>query len=108
LDRDLNAIMRLAPINPHGKRLRKRYGKVRNSLFTFLEHPDVPPDNNSSERELRPTATYRKVTGGFRSNWSANLYAAIRSVVGTAARRGRNAYQAIRAGLDGETVVQPG
>jgi transposase len=108
LDHDLNVIMRLAPGHPHGKRLRKRYGKVRNSLFTFLEHPDVPPDNNSSERELRPTATYRKVTGGFRSNWGANLFAAVRSVVGTAARRGLDAYQAIRAVLDGETVVQPG
>jgi len=108
LDHDLNVIMGLAPGNPHGKRLRKRYGKVRNSLFTFLEHPDAPPDNNGSERELRPTATYRKITGGFRSNWGADLFAAVRSVVGTAARRGRDAYQAIRAVRDGETVVQPG
>jgi transposase len=108
LDHDLNVIMGLAPGNPHGKRLRKRYGKVRNSLFTFLEHPDAPPDNNGSERELRPTAAYRKITGGFRSNWGADLFAAVRSVVGTAARRGRDAYQAIRAVLDGETVVQPG
>jgi transposase len=108
LDHDLNAIMGLAPGNPHRKRLRQRYGKVRNSLFTFLAHPDAPPDNNGSERELRPTATYRKVTGGFRSNWGADLFAAVRSVVGTAARRGLDAYQAIRAVLDGETVVQPG
>jgi transposase len=108
LDHDLNVIMGLAPNNPHGKRLRQRYGKVRNSLFTFREHPDAPPDNNGSERELRPTATYRKVTGGFRSNWGADLFAAVRSVVGTAARRGLDAYQAIRAVLDGETVVQPG
>jgi transposase len=108
LDHDLNVIMGLAPGNAHGQRLRQRYGKVRNSLFTFLEHPDAPPDNNASERELRPTATYRKVTGGFRSNWGGDLFAAVRSVVGTAARRGLNAYQAIRAVLDGETVVQPG
>ena len=108
LDHDLNAIMGLAPDNPHGKRLRKRYGKVRNSLFTFLEHPDAPPDNNGSERELRPTATYRKVTGGFRSTWGADLFAAVRSVVGTAARHGLDAYQAIRAVLDGETVVPAG
>ena len=60
LDRDLNAILVLAPTNRHGKRLRKRYGKVRGHLFTFLEYPDVPPDNNGGERELRPTATYRK------------------------------------------------
>jgi len=108
LDRELDAIMVLAPTNQHGKRLRKRYGKVRGHLFTFLEHPDVPPDNNGSERELRPTATYRKVTGGFRSKWGADLFAGVRSVVGTAARRGTNAYRAIRAVLDGESVIQAG
>jgi transposase len=108
LDHELNAIMVLAPTNLHGRRLRKRYGKVRSHLFTFLEHPDVPPDNNGSERELRPTATYRKVTGGFRSNWGGDLFAAVRSVVGTAARRGSDAYQAIRAVLYGESVLLPG
>ena len=108
LDRELDAIMVLAPTNQHGKRLRKRYGKVRSHLFTFLEHPDAPPDNNGSERELRPTATYRKVTGGFRSKWGADLFAGVRSVIGTAARRGKDAYQAILAVLDGESVIQPG
>ena len=108
LDHELNAIMVLAPTNRDGRRLRKRYGKVRSCLFTFLEHPDVPPDNNGSERELRPTATYRKVTGGFRSQWGADLFAAVRSVIGTAARQGIDAYQAIQAVLDGESVIRPG
>jgi transposase len=108
LDRTLDAIMVLAPTNPHGKRLRKRYGKVRSHLFTFLEHPDAPPDNNASERELRPTATYRKVTGGFRSKWGADLFASVRSVVGTAARQGKDAYQAIVAVLHRESLIQPG
>ncbi len=76
--------------------------------FTFLDHPEVTADNNSSERELRPTATYRKVTGGFRSDWGANLYAGVRSVIGTAARRGIDAYQAIRATLQGHSVLAPG
>jgi hypothetical protein len=49
-DHALNAIMVLAPTNPHGRRLRKRYGKVRTHLFTFLQHPDTPPDNSGSER----------------------------------------------------------
>ena len=64
--------------------------------------------NNSSERELRPTATYRKVTGGFRSDWGADLFAAVRSVIGTAARRGVDAYQAIQQTLRGQTVSYPG
>jgi transposase len=108
LEHDLDAVMVLSPITKDGKRLRKRYGKVRSHLFTFLDHPEVTADNNSSERELRPTATYRKVTGGFRSAWGADFYAAIRSVVGTAKRRGINAYQAITATLRGHTVIPTG
>ncbi len=98
-ENDLDKIMDLSPENKQGRRLRKRYGKIRDSLLTFLEHPEIAPDNNSSERELRPTATYRKVTGGFRSDWGADLFAAIRSVVGTAARQGQNAFDAIRSTL---------
>lgn len=105
LERELDAVMALAPFNRHGKRLRKRYGKIRSHLFTFLDHPEVGADNNGSERELRPTATYRKVTGGFRSPWGADLFAAVRSVIGTAARRGISAYQAIQVTLRGQSVL---
>ena len=108
LERALDAVMALAPTNRHGQRLRKRYGRLREHLFTFLDHPEVTADNNGSERELRPTATYRKVTGGFRSTWGADLYAGVRSVIGTAARRGIGAFQAIRATLQGQSVLAPG
>ena len=108
LEHALDAVMALAPTHQHGQRLRRRYGKLREHLFTFLDHPEVTADNNGSERELRPTATYRKVTGGFRSDWGADLYAAVRSVIGTAARRGIDAYQAIRTTLQGQSVLAPG
>ena len=107
-ERDLNAIMVLAPIQRDGCRLRQRYGKLREHLFTFLNHPEVTADNNSSERELRPMATYRKVTGGFCSSWGADLYAAVRSVVGTAKRRGLDAYAAIQQTLQGQAALAPG
>ena len=77
LDHDLDAIMALAPSQRDGRRLRKRYARVRDHLFTFLDHPEITADNNSSERELRPTATWRKVTGGFRSDRGADLFAAV-------------------------------
>jgi transposase len=108
LEHALDAVMALAPTNRHGQRLRQRYGKLREHLFTFLDHPEVTADNNGSERELRPTATYRKVTGGFRSDWGADLYAAVRSVIGTAARRGVDAFRAIHATLQGQSVLAPG
>jgi len=104
----LDAVMALAPTQRDGQRLRKRYGKHCSHLFTFLDHPEVPADNNGSERELRPTATYRKVTGGFRSDWGADLFAGVRSVIGTAARRGVGAYQAIQQTLRGQTTPYPG
>ena len=108
LERDLDAVMVLAATNCHGLRLRKRYGLLREHLFTFLDDPEVAADNNASERDLRHTATYRKVTGGFRSGWGADLFAAVRSVIGTAARRGINAYRANRDTLQGHSVLAPG
>ena len=108
LERDLDAVMALAPTQRDGKRLRKRYARVREHLFTFLDHPEVTADNNGSERELRPIATYRKVIGGFRSTWGADLYAAVRSVIGTAQRRGSDAYTAIRNTLQGQSVLALG
>ena len=104
----LDAVMAQAPTHRDGQRLRRRYARVRDHLFTFLNHPEVAADNNGSERELRPTATYRKVTGGFRSAWGADLYAAVRSVIGTAARRGVDAYQAIQQTLRGQALTYPG
>ncbi|PPQ34785.1 IS66 family transposase, partial [Rhodopila globiformis] len=100
-------IMRTAPSNRHGQRLRKRYGRLRSHLFTFLDYPEVGADNNGSECELRPTATYRKVTGGFRSKRGADFFAALRSIIGTAARRGIDAYQAIKMVVQGNSVLAP-
>jgi hypothetical protein len=45
------------------------------------------------------------LTGGPRSKWDANLFAGVRSVVGTAARRGKNAYQAICEVLDDKMML---
>jgi len=104
----LDAVMALAPTHRDGQRLRRRYGKHRSHLFTFLDHPELPADNNGSERELRPTAPYRKVTGGFRSKWGAAPFAGVRSVIGTAARRGVGAYQVIQQTLRGQAAPNPG
>jgi Transposase IS66 family len=116
LDRDLNAIMVPAPTNRHGKRLRKRYGKVRGHLFTFLEYPDVPPDNNGGERELRPTATYRRsLPPRTRGSPAASDRTGVPtcsppSDLSSALRRdaASNAHQAILAILRGGSVLQAG
>ncbi len=43
--------------------------------FTFLTYPAVKPDNNDAERALRPVVIHRKVSGGARSDWGAQLVA---------------------------------
>ncbi|MCK4945847.1 MAG: transposase [Alphaproteobacteria bacterium] len=73
--------------------------QFQGSLFTFLNHPEIAPDNNSSERALRPTATYQKVTERFRSTWGTDLYAAVRSTIDTAAKSGQNPFTTITSAL---------
>jgi transposase len=53
-------------------------------------------NNNVCERSLRPSVIHRKVTGGFRAHWSAEAYAALASVIDTAALKGINAFTAIQ------------
>ena len=61
-----------------------------------MSNRDVPATNNESERSLRPCATYRKITNGFRSQWGAIQYADIRSAIETGRRQAIGALQAIR------------
>ncbi len=57
------------------QRLANRLKRHWNEWFTFLSHPEVKPDNNDAERALRPIVVHRKVSGGARSDWGAQLVA---------------------------------
>ena len=57
---------------------------------------------------MRPSATYPNVTGGFRSAWGADLFADVRSVIGTVAPCEIDAFQAIRAVQCGGAVPKAG
>ena len=49
------------------KTLGDRIRRHAHELVTFVEHPDVPPDNNAAERAIRSAVVARKVSGGTRS-----------------------------------------
>ena len=66
-----------------------------------MTNREIEATNNGSERALRPCAVYRKITNGFRSQWAAELYADMRSVIETGRRRSIRALDAIRLTLDG-------
>jgi transposase-like protein len=75
----------------------KRLRKHRQSIFTFLSYPDVPADNNASERAIRNVKVKTKVSGQFRNadGKGADRYAKIRSVVDTAIKNGQDVYSAL-------------
>src|SRR5712692_4989505 len=68
---------------PEERRLQKRLIKHTNWLFTFMAYPDVPPDNNSSERAIKAAKIKDKVSGGFRSVPGARRFAQLLSLTQT-------------------------
>jgi len=95
LYRELNRLLALPPTSQAGAKLAAAINRCYYDLFVFATRRDVPSTNNVSERALRPSVIFRKVTGGFRSQWGANLYAAIVSIIATERLAGKTALQAI-------------
>lgn len=83
-------------IFPFQKRLLKRKGQV----FNFLFYPDVPYDNNGSERAIRNVKVKQKVSGSFRSERGAEIFAILRSVIDTIIKKGGNPFESIRFAID--------
>ena len=98
--RELDRLLELEPTDLEGRHLRDAmFVDARDKLLVFLSRRDVEPTNNVSERALRPSVIFRKVTNGFRSEWGAKVYADLCSVVGTGRRNGQSALAAIRDAL---------
>jgi transposase len=85
------------PDTANARRLQDRYQQHRAHLFVFFDRPDIPPTNNASEQDLRPSVIHRKVTGGYRSQLGADVSAIFTSLLTTARKRGENLFQALRS-----------
>ena len=95
-ERRLDALLGQPAAHPAGKVLQRQVKAWRTKFFVFLADRRVPPTNNVSEREIRPSVVFRKVTNGFRSDWGAQVHAGYRSVTGTARLKGQTALDAVR------------
>lgn len=82
----------VSKIFPFQKRLKKR----RDQIFNFLFYPDVPYDNNGSERAIRNIKVKQKVSGSFRSERGSEIFAILRSVLDTTIKKGGNPFETIR------------
>jgi hypothetical protein len=86
----LDTIIWQKPKQPDCRRINKRLVRYRFDLLTFLEHPDVPADNNSGEQDIRSVAAIRGDGGVNRTDWGAEAFAKLKSVVRTCQKNGLN------------------
>lgn len=75
----------------------KSLTRYKDYVFKFLFDPDVPYDNNASERAVRNIKVKQKVSGMFKSDVGAATYSQIHSIAQTAGKNNQNPFVAIMA-----------
>jgi hypothetical protein len=88
LDRFDDIVLNSRSRHPDCLRIARRLFKHCDELFTFLDDPQVPADNNGSERDIRSLAAARNDGGTHRADWSATAFARIKSVIVTSLKNG--------------------
>lgn len=81
------------------RRLVKRLRRHQNDLFTFVDHPGVPFDNNHAERAIRPAVIIRKNSYCNRSPRGADTQAVLMSIYRTLKQRGHDPLDSITQAL---------
>lgn len=94
-----------------GQRGRLKRSKARNLLerlvdyeadvLRFMVVPEVPFTNNQGERDLRMTKVQQKISGCFRSEQGAKMFARIRSYLSTCQKNGVASSEALRLLFEG-------
>ena len=79
------------------KKVHTRMRNQGNHLIEALLHDGAHLTNNHAERQVRPLAVFRKITGGSRSRRGAETTARNMSIVQTLRLEGRNVAEGLRA-----------
>ena len=86
---------KIEPNNKKAIALQKSLIKYRDCILLFLYHPKVPPDNNGTERSIRNVKVKQKVSGQFKSEKGAEVYAINRSVIDTIIKSKQNVFDGL-------------
>ena len=81
--------------------LAKYLTRYVNELLVFVQHPEVPSENNPAERAIRPLVITRKVCGGTRSKHGSETKMVLTSLLHTAQIRGIDPLAAVEQMLLG-------
>ena len=74
--------------------VRNQLKRKRDDLFRFVIDRSVEPTNNRAERAIRPIVTYRKVSGGSRSEMGARDFTRVYSVLESCRNKGKLPFRA--------------
>jgi transposase len=97
LEKELDNLL-AGSLDPKHKEMisfQKRITKYRDHVFTFLNHPTVPPDNNGCERAIRNVKVKQKISGQFKILNAAESFSILRSIIDTAIKNNQNVLQAL-------------
>jgi transposase len=99
IDRRLVALSEAPYRDADAARLAKRLRRHTDELFTFLDYPEVPFDNNLADRMIRPAVILRKISQCNRSEKGAAVQAVLMSVYRTLKLRGHDPLATITSAL---------
>jgi transposase len=77
------------------KAFHKRMLRLKDYVFPFLLYPEIPPDNNASERAIRNIKVKQKISGQFKTIVAAQNFAMIRSVIDTITKNNQNVLEGL-------------
>jgi hypothetical protein len=106
LGRRLDAFIATESDDADARRLLKRLRRTGDHLFTFLDYPQIPFENNFAERMIRPAVILRKNSQSNRSDRGARTQAVLMSIYRTLRLRGHDPLQTIAEAL--RTYLQTG
>jgi transposase len=82
------------------ERMLIRLSEYEQEALMFMYDFDVPFDNNIAEAGIRMPKLHQKISGCFRTEDGADVFARIRSFIGTVKKKGKNIMEGLRAALD--------
>jgi transposase len=93
-------------VGKEAKRIQKRMKKHQEKILFFMGDPDIPFDNNSSERAIRNAKLHKKISGGFRSDYGAERHAVLLSIIETCKKREMDVFGSLKLMFQGKLSFQ--